>query len=511
MAPRIWIDVEDLFEYARGNPRPSGIQRLAFEIYQALQARCDAAQLVHFVRHDTPRNSFRLVSWPEVEALFAHLTESEPDSALALPGAILPHAPSRQFIRKLVHRLPPSLRAPVIDVAVAQLEILRAWRRLLGALVRDMRSRLLKPIRMARSSFRRRARVAASGLMGDPRDFFARNSLPGDVLLVLGSPWSHPDYAKLIQSQRQRGLKFALLVYDLIPIRRPEWCDRGLVRVFRAWFDGVFPLCDTVFAISRATAADVELYTRQCGIEMSGRAIPIPIGTSFGAPNIPVPAPRTRRLPKPGSYALIVSTVEARKNHMLLFRVWRQLLDELPTDAVPTLVFAGRIGWLVDDLLRQIANTNNLDGKLVLIENPTDAELVALYEGCQFTMFPSFFEGWGLPVTESLAMGKPCLTSDRTSLPESGGKLARRFDPDNLHDAYRAIREVVEDPAGLARWEAQVRRDFVPVPWSVTAEALLAGLEHPLAAPVAPIDVSPPVLDDEVDLPAPIRLGMRAR
>ena len=511
MAARIWIDVEDLFEYARGNPRPSGIQRLAFEIYKALQARSDAAEVVHFVRHDTPRNSFQLVSWPEIEALFEQLTESAPDSALTFPGAILPHARSRLFVRKLVHRLPPTLRAPAIDLAVAQLEVLRAWKRLFGAMIREARSRLLMPFRLARSASRRRARAAQSGMAGDPRDFYSRMSMPGDVLLVLGSPWSHPDYAQLIQSQRLRGLRFALLVYDLIPIRRPEWCDRGLVRVFRAWFDGVFPLCDTVFTISRATAADVELYMVQNGIQMSGPILPIPIGTSFGARDISSPAPRSRRLPKLGTYALIVSTVEARKNHMLLFRVWRQLLEELPSQSVPTLVFAGRVGWLVDDLLRQIANTNNLDGKLVLIENPTDVELAALYEGCQFSVFPSFFEGWGLPVTESLALGKPCLTSDRTSLPESGGKLARRFDPDNLNDAYRAIKEVVEDPAGLARWEAQVRREFKPVPWSVTADALLAGLDHPLAEALAERDVPQPEPEEELDLPAPIRVGMRAR
>ena len=493
MAVKLWIDVEDLFEYARANPRPSGIQRLAFEIYKALQSRPDAAEFVRFVRHNTPRNSFHVVQWADIVALFAGLTESTPEpTQLPLPGPILPHAPSRQFIRKLVHRLPFSIRAHVTNLMLTHSWALRAWINFFDAMARGVAIRLMKLFRRVRP-----ASLESELAKPECSDAFDRDAAPGDILLVLGSPWSHPDYAKLIQAQRRRGLRFALLVYDLIPLRRPEWCDRGLVRVFRAWFDAVFPLCDQVFAISRATAADVEAHTVECGITLPGPVLPIPIGTSFGLTD--AQAQRTARLPMPGSYALIVSTIEARKNHMLLFRVWRQLLEELPRDAVPTLVFAGRIGWLVDDLLRQIANTNNLDGKLVLIENPTDAELVALYEGCQFTLFPSFFEGWGLPVTESLALGKPCLTSDRTSLPESGGKLARRFDPDNLHDAYRAIREVVEDPAGLARWEAQVRREFKPVSWSVTAEALLAGLDHPLAAP------------EEVDVPAPIRLGMRAR
>ena len=79
-------------------------------------------------------------------------------------------------------------------------------------------------------------------------------------------------------------------------------------------------------------------------------------------------------------------------------------------------------------------------------------------------------------MTESLAFGKPCVISNRTSLPEAGGTLARSFDPDNLHDAYQVIRAVIEDRAGLMQWEAEVRRDFQPVPWSATVEAIMAGL-----------------------------------
>ena len=63
MAGRLWIDVEDLFEYARSNRRPSGIQRLAFEIYQTMQARYGDTGLVQFVRHDIRHNSFRAVPW----------------------------------------------------------------------------------------------------------------------------------------------------------------------------------------------------------------------------------------------------------------------------------------------------------------------------------------------------------------------------------------------------------------------------------------------------------------
>jgi glycosyltransferase involved in cell wall biosynthesis len=321
-----------------------------------------------------------------------------------------------------------------------------------------------------------------------PPDEFALLSAPGDTLLVLGSPWSHPDYAGLIRAQRARGLRVALLVYDLIPIRRPEWCDRGLVRLFCSWYDSVFPLCDVLFAISRSTAHDVELYARSHRIELPGRVIPIPIGTGFGKGRASLGPARKQNLPPPGTYALIVSTIEARKNHVLLFRIWRRLLEELPPERVPTLVFAGRIGWLVDDLMRQIANTNYLNGKLVLVENPPDDELTSLYRGCLFTLFPSLYEGWGLPVTESLALGKPCFISNRTSLPEAGGSLARAFDPDNMNEAYDMIRAVIEDRVDLGLWEARVQREFRPVSWSASADAILCGIgtkvaqEEPMAA-----------------------------
>ena len=113
-----------------------------------------------------------------------------------------------------------------------------------------------------------------------------------------------------------------------------------------------------------------------------------------------------------------------------------------------------------------------------------------LYAGCLFTVYPSFFEGWGLPVTESLSFGKPCLISNRTSLPEAGGKLARCLDPDDLNAWYSAIRGLLEDRAELACWAARIRRDYRATAWSDSVDALLAGLAKPpmrdAATPDAP-------------------------
>ncbi|HLZ65085.1 MAG TPA: glycosyltransferase family 1 protein [Aliidongia sp.] len=484
MVATLWIDVEDLFEYFRNNARPTGIQRLVFELYQVLQQRDDGRGLVRFVRHDPVRGSLRIVQWAEVAGLFTRVA-AEIVPPQAQPGAIRPHSPVRQFFREWTHRLPAVLRIRVTEVMLSQVKALQAWGKLFALLGRCM----LDSPRWLAQRYRADADRTSSGAAVS-RQSFADLAKPGDVLLVLGAPWSHPNYGALVHAQRERyGLRIALLIHDLIPLRRPEWCERGLVRLFRAWFDGVFPLADHLFAVSKATASDVEHYAREHGVALSGPVIPVPIGTGFGAKAPAVPVPPTARLPAPGSYALIVSTIEVRKNHLLLFRVWRRLLEELPHDQVPILVFAGRAGWLVGDLMEQIANTDHLGGKLVVIPSPTDAELTALYQGCLFTLFPSLFEGWGLPVTESLAFGKPCLISNRTSLPEAGGALARSFDPDNLHDAYAVILEAITDRAGLAAWEAQIRREFKPVPWSATVDALLRGLDHPLASAIVPDEV----------------------
>ncbi len=478
MTVRLWIDVEDLFEYVRGNHRrPTGIQRLAFEIYRELQARYAGTGLVYFVRHSLAGTHFQVVRWTEVATLFKGLvTNDTADTASISRTAVEPvfsNLPARRFVRRLAYRLSPSLRSNVVDALVTQGRALRSWGRLISALAREI---VRIPLKVSRQLSKHGADDPPSRRVSEIS--FADLATPGDILLMLGATWSHPDYEGLIKREcKANGLRFALLFYDLIPLRCPEWCDHLVVRDFRKWIDRVLPLSDVVFAISRATASDVASYAQEQGIALPGSVITLPVGSELWQ-QLEVPSDR---LPPPGSYALIVSTIEARKNHLLLFRVWRRMLEEMPREHVPTLVFAGKIGWLVADLMQQIANTDNLGGKLILIESPSDADVAALYGGCLFTLFPSFYEGWGLPVTESLAFGKPCLIADRTSLPEAGGNLVRSFDPDNLHDAYAVIRNVIEDQDGRIRWEAQIRREFRSVPWSATVDALLAGLGDPLA------------------------------
>lgn len=483
----IWFDVEDMVTYFRsGNRRISGIQRLSFEIFRAAKALEGQGVAIGFVRHGARAPALIPVAWADLLADFGG------DGPASAPRMVMdPEAPTvcavvrerprgaaRRLSRRLVDRLPPQVRRPLVLAAVMQVQAA-------VSLVRFGAAATAYPVRRAAAASVRVARKVADrpvvpmALTKAAPGSFARLAQAGDMLLVLGAPWNRERYSDTARWLRdEKRMRFGVLVHDLVPVRHPEWCHRGVPRMFREWYADVLPFCDVVFANSRHTAADVTAWTRESGIVLNGAVQVLPIGSGFGELRAPAVLPG---LPAPGSYVLFVSTMEARKNHALLFRVWSKLLDAVAegtraADSVPDLVFAGRIGWLVADLLAQLDNTKWLGGRIKFVADPDDAELRALYAGCLFTVFPSWHEGWGLPVTESLALGKPCLSSNAASLPEAGGPLCRYFDPGSVGSAYAAVAAVLDDRSGLADWEAAVRTGFVPRAWTETAEALMAAV-----------------------------------
>jgi glycosyltransferase involved in cell wall biosynthesis len=314
---------------------------------------------------------------------------------------------------------------------------------------------------LQREALRAMACVPASLLpqAGHPQADFAA----GDTLLVIGAGWDDPTHAaRVIATCRRHRLRLGVLLHDLIPLLRPEWCDRQTVRRFTLWTDALLRAADLLFANSQATAGDIA--SRRAALHLP--ALPahvIRFGDSF--------APATADAPATGErYALFVSTLERRKNHALLVEVWRRLLQLLGPQAVPRLVFVGREGPLVSDLLAVLRAGRWLDGHVLWHQQATDAELAGLYAGCSFTLFPSLYEGWGLPVAESLCFGKPCLAARATSVPEVGGDLVAYFDPMDVGDAERVIASVVETPALLEPWQARIRASFRPTAWERTAE-----------------------------------------
>ena len=483
----LWLDIDDLLTYLTHHNRPSGIQRVVYELSNALDEL--AGDGIRFVHRSENDRDLQIIEWSFVQNMFRNIT-TQTQPRLSQKNA-RQYRPSRPPQAKPDARpAPPPLSFAAIDHipdAAGLQQALRLQKTILGHALRLPTSILqlsahatefhIRQQGAAWRSWRRNQKqtdqISSTIILSSGRKL-EDVAQPGDTFLTLGAPWHRRDYDRLVRWLRDDlRLSYGLLMYDLVPVRCPEWCNRDMILAYTEWHENVLPLADVIFAISKATAADVQSYLTELDIGTSITVQPIPLGTGFGLADMPVAtAPLVT-----GPYVLFVSTIEARKNHALLFRVWRRLLDDLPEDQVPTLIFAGREGWLVSDLMQQLENTCWLNDKIRFIQNPTDAELRRLYADCSFTVFPSFFEGWGLPVTESLSMGRPCVASGTTSIPEAGGSLAHYFNPRDTNDAYRLIRNTITNQPALNEWTKQVRSHFKPVPWTDSAKAVLAAFD----------------------------------
>jgi glycosyltransferase involved in cell wall biosynthesis len=278
----------------------------------------------------------------------------------------------------------------------------------------------------------------------------------------------------IAEVKRRYGIKFAILVYDLIPIKYESFVEPHHTVEFRNWLRDAIPVADIVFTNSKYSRTALIEFAAESGWRLPRVEIMEP-GSGFGDRL----TPRVQTITSfPARYVLFVSTIEIRKNHRLLVRVWQRLLERHGADLVPTLIFAGQIGWLVDGLLADLKANEYPNGKIMLMRGLSDAELQQAYRSCLFTVFPSLCEGWGLPIAESLAHGKFCVASNRTSIPEVGGNLVDYFDPSNEDDALAKIERPLIDPSYLAAREAQLRAEYRPRTWADCVHALIGTLDQ---------------------------------
>jgi glycosyltransferase involved in cell wall biosynthesis len=188
---------------------------------------------------------------------------------------------------------------------------------------------------------------------------------------------------------------------------------------------------------------------------------------------------------------LFVSTIERRKNHEVLYKALHVLAERRQLDPEFKLVFVGMPGWGVADLLKDIELDPLTRGNIVQINHANDAELRRLYEACQFFVYPSFYEGWGLPVAEALALGKFVLASDRGSIPEVAGSLVEYVDPWNATAWADAIARYWTDEALLAERTHRVQSEYRQISWDAAAETVLALIDQLQSAEPDVITIEP--------------------
>jgi glycosyltransferase involved in cell wall biosynthesis len=306
---------------------------------------------------------------------------------------------------------------------------------------------------------------------------------PGDSVLFLGELWTHHDDAMLRRWAHDGRLQLSVLLYDLTPALFPHWyADRVLTERFIAYLDFLRTEAAVVIAISESTRRDFIAWCAKRG-PVRPRVVTVRLGDDLPAPP-PAARPNKFVTLAPGRFVLSVSTVQVRKNYDLLYALWRRFLEQ-GVERLPTLVIAGRRGWLAGDLMTLIKADPLTRDHILVADDPDDAELAWLYGHCRFTLYPSLYEGWGLPIAESLAHGKFCLASATSSMPEVSRGLALHLDPLDFTAWYRELESLFADDARLAALEARIRAEFRLRTWSEAATDLLALLGSPAAPETA--------------------------
>lgn len=263
---------------------------------------------------------------------------------------------------------------------------------------------------------------------------------PFDVLHF--SDWMYPP---------QAGGVRATTVHDLVPLRFPEWVTPRTREMHGEKYANTARTCDVIFTNSEYTARDV---VELLGVPGERVRVARPgLGAEF--------TPHGRRADLGGRYVLGVGTLEPRKNLGRLVEAWKLHADDL------VLALAGGEGWGDQPQLA--------DARIRTLGFVTDEELPALYRGAEVFVYPSRFEGFGIPIIEAMACGTPVVASAHPSMDEACGDAALRADPDDPDAIAAAIGEAVERreelvPKGLAHAAAFT--------WRAAGETFLRGYEE---------------------------------
>ena len=252
------------------------------------------------------------------------------------------------------------------------------------------------------------------------------------------SDWMYPP---------QRGGLRSTMIHDLVPLHFPDWVHRRTARMHGAKYRHAARACDVVIANSTFTADDV------------AETLDVPRERiQVAHPGVePAFSPEGEHADLGRPYALTVATLEPRKNLGTLVEAWRALgEDEL------ALAVSGAAGWGEQPRLE-------VPGVLRLGYTP-DEELPALFRGATVFVFPSRFEGFGIPVLEAMVSGVPCVVSAHPSLDEACGDAAVRVDPEDADAIAAGIREALDRRDDLVPRGLEHARRFT---WRACGEAHL--------------------------------------
>jgi glycosyltransferase involved in cell wall biosynthesis len=181
------------------------------------------------------------------------------------------------------------------------------------------------------------------------------------------------------------------------------------------------------------------------------------------------------------NYLLSLGSIQPRKNLTRLIEAFQWLRKSRPDDRPPQLVIAGKRGWLDDEVFRA-AQQDGLNESVRFIGYVPEEDLPAIYSGAMCFVYPSYFEGFGLPVLEAMQCGAPVIAGNQTSLPEVAGDAALLFDPFDTRALGEAIARVIDHPDYRAELRVKGLKRAAEFSWIATARLTLKAYESAAAS-----------------------------
>lgn len=302
------------------------------------------------------------------------------------------------------------------------------------------------------------------------------------IWLELDAAWvSRIPRTLLYPELKKRNIRIGVFVQDLIAFSHPHMVHEDTLIRFPMFMGAVFDHADIIYTSAQFTCDEIKRIAKEvdCKREIVYQIATLGANFLSGAKSNEEVAPVAREIAEKGKILLTVSTIEGRKNHKVILDAFDQAL----CDEGYQVVFVGKSGWLVDELLDRIHHHPEINKSLYHLEGMNDATVHYLYQQAHMVLFPSYIEGFGLSTVEAMEHGTPVVLSNVPIMREIGGEFCDYFDPDNPEELIKVIEKYEQQPKLYVDAKEKMKQ-YQPPTWEECTRRILEAALNILIPPV---------------------------
>lgn len=286
---------------------------------------------------------------------------------------------------------------------------------------------------------------------------------------------NHNGFQGLVESGVQ---KLIFCIYDLIPITYPEYVKDGDMQKHVKRIESVLSLKESeLITISEDSKDEIIKYAQKKNFKIPKSINVLYIGVEEHMLQ-QKQSISNNEFDKLKPYFLYVSTIEARKNHILLLNIWRELSKELNNKNLPKLIIVGKRGWENQSATAMLDRCDAIQNSVVEMSGLNDNKLIELYRGANAMLFPSYVEGWGMPVVEAISLGTPVICNDIKVLHEAGQLVPEYIDVMDSKKWKDTILDYIREDSNLKEKQLERMKSFEAPTWDDYFNKFENILEH---------------------------------